>query len=68
VCEIISGKNQAKVINPKGQYPIYGSSGILMKDYVASSFHVEKEDFELDPFNKNAEAWKDVAIVWWEDR
>src|SRR5450432_1801186 len=24
----------------------------MIKDYVASSFHVEKEDFELDPFNK----------------
>jgi type I restriction enzyme R subunit len=25
----------------------------MIKDYVAHSFHVEKEDFELDPFNKN---------------
>lgn len=25
----------------------------MIKDYVATSFHVEKEDFELDPFNKN---------------
>jgi type I restriction enzyme R subunit len=25
----------------------------MIKDYVANSFHVEKEDFELDPFNKN---------------
>jgi type I restriction enzyme R subunit len=25
----------------------------MIKDYVASSFHVGKEDFELDPFNKN---------------
>jgi type I restriction enzyme R subunit len=24
----------------------------MIKDYVASSFHVDKEDFELDPFNK----------------
>ena len=29
VCEIISGKNQSKVVNPKGKYPIYGSSGIF---------------------------------------
>lgn len=29
ICEIISGKNQSKVINPKGRYPIYGSSGIF---------------------------------------
>jgi type I restriction enzyme, S subunit len=29
VCEIVSGKNQAKVINPNGKYPIYGSSGIF---------------------------------------
>jgi len=29
VCNIISGKNQAKVINSKGKYPIYGSSGIF---------------------------------------
>lgn len=29
VCEIISGKNQSKVINPNGKYPIYGSSGIF---------------------------------------
>lgn len=25
----------------------------LIKDYVASSFHADKDDFELDPFNKN---------------
>lgn len=24
----------------------------MIKDYVANSFHVEKEDFKLDPFNK----------------
>jgi len=29
VCEIISGKNQLKVANLKGKYPIYGSSGIF---------------------------------------
>lgn len=25
----------------------------MIKEYVANSFHVENEDFELDPFNKN---------------
>lgn len=25
----------------------------MIKDYVAASFHVSKDDFELDPFNKN---------------
>ena len=25
----------------------------MIKDYVGNSFHVDKEDFELDPFNKN---------------
>lgn len=25
----------------------------MIKDFVANSFHVDKEDFELDPFNKN---------------
>ncbi|MBL7883071.1 MAG: DEAD/DEAH box helicase family protein [Bacteroidia bacterium] len=25
----------------------------MMKDYVANSFHIEKDDFDLDPFNKN---------------
>lgn len=29
VCEIKSGKNQKNVVNPKGKYPIYGSSGIF---------------------------------------
>lgn len=29
VCEIKSGKNQSKVKNPSGKYPIYGSSGIF---------------------------------------
>lgn len=24
----------------------------MIKDYIATSFHVDKEDFELDPFNK----------------
>ena len=24
----------------------------MIKEYVAISFHLEKEDFELDPFNK----------------
>lgn len=28
-CEIISGKNQKQVKNPKGRYPIYGSGGIF---------------------------------------
>jgi type I restriction enzyme R subunit len=25
----------------------------MIKEYVANSFHVDKDDFELDPFNKN---------------
>ena len=25
----------------------------MIKDYIANSFHVDKDDFELDPFNKN---------------
>jgi type I restriction enzyme R subunit len=25
----------------------------MIREYVAGSFHIEKEDFELDPFNKN---------------
>ena len=29
ICEIISGKNQSKVIDPTGKYPIYGSSGVF---------------------------------------
>jgi type I restriction enzyme S subunit len=29
ICEIKGGKNQSKVINPEGKYPIYGSSGIF---------------------------------------
>lgn len=29
ICEIKGGKNQSKVINPNGKYPIYGSSGIF---------------------------------------
>jgi type I restriction enzyme S subunit len=29
ICEIKSGKNQKKVINTNGKYPIYGSSGIF---------------------------------------
>jgi len=24
----------------------------MIKDYIASSFHVAQDDFELDPFNK----------------
>ena len=24
----------------------------MIKDYIANSFHVDKDDFELDPFNK----------------
>lgn len=29
ICEIKGGKNQSKVSNPNGKYPIYGSSGIF---------------------------------------
>ena len=29
VCNIISGKRQNNVVNPKGKYPIYGSSGVF---------------------------------------
>ncbi|MCL6261468.1 DEAD/DEAH box helicase family protein [Aquiflexum sp. TKW24L] len=25
----------------------------MIKDYVSSSFHIDKEDFDLDPFNRN---------------
>ncbi len=25
----------------------------MIKDYVTNSFHIEKEDFDLDPFNRN---------------
>jgi len=25
----------------------------MMKDYISNSFHIDKDDFELDPFNKN---------------
>ncbi|WP_435356151.1 DEAD/DEAH box helicase family protein [Emticicia sp. SJ17W-69] len=25
----------------------------MIKDYVSSSFHIEKDDFDLDPFNRN---------------
>jgi type I restriction enzyme R subunit len=24
----------------------------MIKDYIANSFHVDRDDFELDPFNK----------------
>lgn len=38
VCEIVSGKNQSKVVNPDGQYPIYGSGGIIGRadDYLCN--------------------------------
>lgn len=29
VVEIINGKNQKNVVNPKGKYPIYGSGGVI---------------------------------------
>lgn len=25
----------------------------MIKDYVVNSFHIEKDDFDLDPFNRN---------------
>jgi type I restriction enzyme R subunit len=25
----------------------------MIKEYVTNSFHIEKEDFDLDPFNRN---------------
>lgn len=25
----------------------------MIKDYIANSFHIDKDDFEYDPFNKN---------------
>ena len=30
----------------------------MIKDYVITSFHIEKEDFDLDPFNKNGSLGK----------
>jgi type I restriction enzyme, R subunit len=35
----------------------------MIKDYVAGSFHVDKEDFELDPFNKNGGLGKMWQLV-----
>lgn len=39
VSEIISGKNQSKVVDPDGEYPIYGSGGIIgtANDYLCES-------------------------------
>ena len=39
VLTIINGKNQSKVENPNGQYPIYGSGGIMgyADDYICES-------------------------------
>jgi type I restriction enzyme, R subunit len=34
----------------------------MIKDYVAASFHVDKEDFELDPFNKQGGLGKMWAL------
>lgn len=34
----------------------------MIKDYVTGSFHVEKDDFELDPFNKNGGLGKMWAL------
>ena len=34
----------------------------MIKDYVAGSFHVDKDDFELDPFNKNGGLGKMWAL------
>ncbi|MFX8645019.1 type I restriction-modification enzyme R subunit C-terminal domain-containing protein, partial [Acinetobacter baumannii] len=32
----------------------------MMKEFIANSFHVERDDFELDPFNKNG----GIAKMW----
>lgn len=39
VLTIINGKNQSKVENPNGKYPIYGSGGIMgyADDYICES-------------------------------
>ena len=39
VIDIISGKNQKKVLNPNGKYPIYGSGGIIGRadEYLCNS-------------------------------
>ena len=39
VCEVISGRNQKKVENKNGLYPIYGSGGIIgyADDYICNS-------------------------------
>ncbi len=38
VCEIKNGRNQSDVVNPDGQYPIYGSGGIMgyADDYICN--------------------------------
>lgn len=39
VCDIISGKNQTRVQDPNGKYPIYGSGGIMgyANDYLCNA-------------------------------
>lgn len=36
IATVINGKNQSKIENPNGQYPIYGSGGVMGKadDYI----------------------------------
>jgi type I restriction enzyme R subunit len=40
----------------QGQHNLFSEEQMqwlrMIKDFVANSFHVEKDDFELDPFNK----------------
>lgn len=39
VLTIINGKNQSKVENPNGKYPIYGSGGVMGRadDYICEA-------------------------------
>jgi type I restriction enzyme, R subunit len=36
----------------------------MIKDYIANSFHVDRDDFELDPFNKQGGLGKMWQLFW----
>ena len=73
VLTIINGKNQSKVVDPVGQYPIYGSGGIMgyANDYICEAEtviigrkgNINKPIFVETPF------WNvDTAFGLWANR
>jgi hypothetical protein len=36
----------------------------MIKDHVVSSYHIEIDDLDYNPFDAQGGKWQDVSVIW----